>query len=86
MTLFFPLRRVTVDDEVVRLWKEAIKVPYKAPSHSLYKGTVRNNGERHSKFRKSGIHGGVGTRKLSNVRRGLYSLSRKFAICVVHTY
>lgn len=71
---------------MVRMWKEAIKVPYKALSHRLYEGTDKNRVERHSKLRKSGIHGGVGTRKLSNVRRGLYSLSRKFVICVVHTY
>jgi hypothetical protein len=75
-----------VDEEVVRMWKETIKVPYKALSHRLYEGTDRDSVVRHSKFRKSGIHGGAGTGKLSNVRPGLYSLSRKFAVCVVHTY
>lgn len=59
-----------MDDEVVRMWKEAITVPYKALSCRLYEGTDKNKEKRHRKSRKSSIQGGVGTRKLSNVKGG----------------
>ena len=45
---------MTVVDEVVRMWTEAIKVSYKALYHRLYKGTAKHNVERHSKIRNSG--------------------------------